>query len=119
MECGIDIVKIERIENLSTNQLFLDKYFTKQEQVYVLSKNNFAQTVAGLFACKEAVLKAFGIGIGGGIGLKDINILHKNGKPAIEVTPKINYYLLGQNCTEISVSISHDGQYATAICVVK
>ena len=119
MDCGIDIVKIDRIEGLSKNDSFLKKYFTESEQEYITSKSNSAQTVAGLYACKEAVLKAFGIGIGGGVDLKEINILHQNGKPSIEVTPKINYYLVGKNCTEIAVSISHDGDYATAICVIK
>ena len=119
MECGIDIVKIDRMESLSKTQSFLDKYFTKEEREYIASKNSAAQTVAGLYACKEAVLKAFGLGIGGGIDLKDINILHRNGKPKVEITAKINYYLVGQSCTEIAVSISHDGEYATAICVIK
>lgn len=118
MECGIDIVKIDRMVELSKNPAFVEKYFTLQEKEYLLSKNDSPQTMAGLYAAKEAVLKAFGLGIGGGIDLKDINILHQNGKPQIEVTPKINYYLVGKNCTQISVSISHDGDYAIAMCVL-
>lgn len=118
MECGIDVVKISRFEKDAKNQLFFEKYFTKQEIEYAYSKNKKLETVAGLFACKEAFLKALGIGIGGGIDLKEINIFHENGKPKIEITPKIDYYLTGLSCSQVSVSISHDGDIATAICVI-
>ena len=118
MECGIDIVEIKGFEKLLETESFLNKYFTAQEIEYINSKTNKAQTVAGLYACKEAVLKAFGIGIGGGIDLKEINILHQNGRPKVEITAKIDYHLAELACNQLSVSISHDGEYATAICVI-
>ena len=118
MECGIDVVKISRFEKNLENDLFLEKYFSKQEIEYINSKNSKTETIAGLFACKEAFLKALGIGIGGGIDLKEIDIYHENGKPKIQVTPKIDYYLTNLSCSQVSVSISHDGDIATAICVI-
>lgn len=119
MECGIDIVDCKRIEKAMQNQLFISKYFSKEEVLYINSKNNMVQTVAGLFACKEAVLKALGIGIGAGLALKEISIIHnQNGQPKVQVTAKIDYFLQGKNCSQISVSISHDGQFAVAMCVI-
>lgn len=104
---GCDIVKIDRFEKLMTNKVFLDKYFSLDEQKYILSKQNKAQTMAGIFACKEAVLKALKIGIGGGILLKDVQVLHDSlGAPKV----KLN----GHN---VQVSISHDGEYAFAVAI--
>lgn len=117
MQVGVDIVKIERFTELLTSS-FLNKYFTESEQEYIQSKANKTQTLAGLYACKEAVLKALGIGIGNGIRLNEINIIHKNGQPFIEVTSQIDYYLNKLNCSQISVSISHDGDYAVAFCTI-
>ena len=71
---GIDVVHVSRIENVCDMSAFIDKYFSVREKKYVFDKNERtrAQTVAGLFAAKEAVLKAFKIGLGRGIALKDI-----------------------------------------------
>ena len=60
-----------------------------------------------------------GIGIGAGLKLAEISICHDAfGKPFVEITPQIQYYLGLKNCSQISVSISHDGEYAIAVCVI-
>ncbi len=119
MQTGIDIVKIDRLSKYQNDEKFLNKYFSKAEIEYIKSKQNVLQTLAGLYACKEAVLKAFGIGIGAGLDLKDILINHnKNGMPFVEIDAKFQYYLNCINCKEISVSISHDGEYVIANCVI-
>ena len=41
-------------------------------------------TMAGLYASKEAVLKAIGVGVNNGIGFKDVEVLHDDqGAPFI------------------------------------
>ena len=119
METGIDIVKIDRLEKYQDNERFLKKFFSKEEIEYICSKQNKLQSLAGLYATKEALLKALGIGIGAGINLCEISILHDSlGKPFVEITSQIQYYLSQKNCNQISISISHDGEYAIAICVI-
>ena len=119
MEVGVDIVEIARIEKMQKQAEFLKKYFSLQEIEYINKKGCKAQTIAGLYACKEAVLKALGVGIGAGIRLNEISILHEaNGRPYIEITPQLNYYLNLKNCNNIAVSISHDGGYAVAFCTI-
>ena len=118
MKCGVDIVKIERFEKHIDDNSFLNKYYSKQEQEYISNKQNKAETLAGIFCAKEAFLKALGIGIGAGLDLKDISIVHKNNRPEIDMTAKVFYYLEQKNCNQISVSISHDGEYAIAFCVI-
>ena len=120
METGIDIVKIDRLKKYQNNERFLTKYFSQSEIEYINSKGQLVETLAGIYAAKEAFLKSIGIGIGGGISLSEISIIHdKNGKPSLEVTPQIQYYLQKYNCGQVSISISHDGDYAIAICVIK
>ena len=119
MECGIDIVSCDRIEKVAQNQLFFKKYFSGAEVEYIHSKQNASQTIAGIFACKEAVLKALNVGIGAGLDLKDVSIVHnKFGAPQVEMNAKIDYFLSKKNCSQISVSISHDGGFAIAMCVI-
>lgn len=118
MKNGVDIVDISRLKKLNLD-LFLNKYFSKREIEYINSKHCALQTIAGMFSAKEAFLKAVGIGIGNGINLKEIEILHSDiGQPYIDITPQINYYINAQNCSSISLSISHDGEYAVAFCII-
>lgn len=119
MEVGIDTVEISRFTNLLKNDLFLNKYFDKSEQEYIRSKSKPEQTLAGLYAVKEAILKAFGNGIGGGIDLKQIIVNHKeNGKPFVVINEPIKKALKNDNLTEIKISITHDNNNAIAICIL-
>ena len=119
MQVGIDIVQISRLQKMKNFDSFLNKYFTSQEIEYSKSKNNIHQTVAGLFATKEAFLKALKIGIGNGLELKDIEIMHDNNNaPTICQSNKVQEYLQKANCFQISISISHDGDYAIAIALI-
>ena len=120
METGVDIVKISRLEKYQNDKKFLKKYFSGVEIDYISKKSNSLETMAGIYAAKEAVLKAFGIGIGAGVQLKELSINHtQTNKPFVEVDAKIQYYLNSLGCSEISISIAHDCDYAIAFCVIK
>ena len=119
MRNGVDIVKISRLEKQVQNEKFLNKYFSNYEKEYIDSKRiNAVNTMAGLYACKEAVLKALGTGIGE-LSLKDCCVVHDGfGSPFVELNDKIIAVLFKNNCKEIKVSISHDGDYAIAFCTI-
>ena len=82
IESGIDIVEIARIEEALKNPRFLQKTLTETEREYVKKKTGRlgdsevfpVATVAGIFAAKEAVSKAIGVGLLKGIGFFDIEI---------------------------------------------
>jgi len=58
---GLDLCEIARMETLLENQHFLERYFGEEEISYIRSKGrNAAQTLAGIFAAKEALAKALG-----------------------------------------------------------
>ena len=119
MKAGIDIVKISRIKNILDKNIesFCRKIFTEKELEYVENKNKNPRTISGLFACKEAVSKLLGTGIGT-IGWKDIEILHTNkDKPYVSSNPIINSQLNLLYLNSIEVSISHEDEYAIAIAI--
>lgn len=120
MLVGIDVLDIVRMEKLVQNEHFLEKYFTEYEIEYVNKNNRMTQSLAGLFAAKEAFLKALGIGIGGGINLNEIEINHhETGKPFVKiVSPKAQIQISTMQVKEIDISISHTDEYCTAICII-
>ena len=117
MKTGIDIIEISRFCNININK-FINKYFTNIEKEYINGKKNKDETIAGIFACKEAVLKAFKLGIGKGIKLKEIEIYHINGVPFVKKNKIIEKYLKLNNCNEIEINISHSKKDAIAICII-
>ena len=121
MLVGIDVLDVVRMEKFVQNEHFLEKYFTPYEIGYVQHNNRQTLSLAGLYAAKEAFLKALGIGIGGGIALSEIEVYHEeSGKPQLRVNSSTgNIMLKTMNVTEIGVSISHTDEICTAICFVK
>ncbi|MCL2049536.1 MAG: holo-ACP synthase [Defluviitaleaceae bacterium] len=107
---GIDIVKIARFENLS--QAFLSRFFTEYEREYIAAKG--AESAAGMFAAKEAVVKALGTGFRG-VSPADVEIRHKkSGQPYIVL--RKNRGSLRKR--KIRISISHSDTDAVAVAVV-
>lgn len=112
MNCGVDIVNVKRFLNIKDN--FINKYFTEEEILYIKSKGNSVETIAGLYAAKEAFLKAIGINLSK-YALKDIEILHDNGKPIFNINDKIKKEIDKSN---FSLSISHEEDYAISFVIV-
>lgn len=106
---GIDIIKIDNIKSIKK----LDKVFTNSELEYY-KKRNSIDTLAGIYAAKEAVLKSMGVGLEG-YSILDIEVLHNS-----NYMPYLNFYNelkkeIDKNNYKFSLSISHDGEYAIAI----
>ncbi len=93
---GTDIIEIERIKKAVSSPRFLDRVYTERERAYAMERTNPYQTYAGMFAAKEAAVKAMG-----GL-IEDYEILHDDqGKPFI-------------NGKSAHLSISHCDLYAVA-----
>ena len=122
---GIDIILTSRLEDKVGNSRFYNKILNLVEKNYILTKKRANKEVelkslAGFFAAKEAILKAFGVGITNGYGFLDITIDHdKFGAPVVILSEKLNKLLKLKGKTGIAVSISHDGEYATAIAFLQ
>ena len=120
MLVGVDVINVERFEKFINDEKFLNKYFSDYEKNYISSRVHPAETMAGIYASKEAFLKALGIGIGGGIDLKDIEVGHeKSGRPNLRVINSENNEVFRKfQISKIDISISHTDSVATAMCIV-
>lgn len=119
VKTGVDIVDINRIEEimLDKKDKFLNKVFTNREIEHISKKGYKPNTVAGIFACKEALSKMLGSGIGY-INWRDIEVLYrKSGEPYIYINTKIASVMKKLGLADIDISISHEKQYAIAFAV--
>ncbi|MEC0093290.1 holo-ACP synthase [Paenibacillus macquariensis] len=124
---GHDILEINRVEQLlsrSNGQAFMQRVLTSKE--YELAQRRGPKTTefaAGRFAAKEAIVKAFGCGIGAIIGFGDIEIIPNDlGKPMVELSKQAweNLNLPGQSANyAIHLSITHQRELASAFAVIE
>lgn len=112
---GIDLIKTDRMKQLI--ERFGDRGLRKflSEDEILLVKN--PRSAAGFWAAKEACAKALGCGIGSECAFHDI-ILSKSpkGAPRITLSPHI---IESFRINDISVSITHDGEYAIAVVALE
>lgn len=118
---GIDIIEVERIRKaINKNSNFKKKIFTKKEIAYCESHKNSAQCFAARFACKEAFVKALGIGLRKGINFSDIEIENNEiGKPFMKTYKNAEKIIKRENINNIHVSLSHIKNFTNAIVLLE
>lgn len=99
---GVDLVDVYKFSRKNN----IRKSFTENEISHAESKVNTNESLAGIFAAKEAVIKAFGFNLYY-ILRKKIEIIYDKSKPIA--------YINGQKAIA-DISISHDGSYAIGVC---
>ncbi len=106
MKTGIDIVEISRFREMQNLDDFIKRVFTPKEQEYFSAKKNRYESIAGIYAAKEAFSKYLGTGIRG-FNFKDIEVVHDAlGKPKL--------YFMGK-FQNADLSISHTKTTAVAV----
>jgi holo-[acyl-carrier protein] synthase len=109
---GLDLVEIKRIEAIkkSIKDRFIQRILTPEEQKLSI----LDQSIAGVFAAKEATAKALGCGIGE-ISWHDMEIIpDENGAPHVHLSGKAGRKALELGITTWSVSITHTANLAAA-----
>ncbi|MEK8131140.1 holo-ACP synthase [Paenibacillus filicis] len=129
---GSDLLEIERVRKIleqEAGKRFLERILTPGERKLAEKRQRrLAEFVAGRFAAKEAVVKAFGCGIGKLISLQDMEVLpDASGKPVCRLSDAA-WQRLGQ-CSLgtasdgegviIHLSITHSETMAMAYAVVE
>ena len=117
---GVDIVDTERITHSieEFGEKFLDRVFTPSEQEYCSRMKYSERHYAARFSAKEAVAKAFGIGIGADLGWRDMEILRDTlGKPYLVLSGHGKTFAEANGITEVMISISHADNHAAANAV--
>lgn len=120
--CGIDLVKIERIEKIikKWGNNFIFRIFTPLERDYCeKKKDNKFQSYAGKFAAKEALLKALGLGLREA-NWKEIEIKNDElGQPVIDTSGKLTNIASTKGVSKYFISISHTKEYAVAQVILE
>lgn len=118
-----DITRIAKIVDGRTGRRFLERVLSagERELASEYTGERLYQFTAGRFAAKEAVVKAFGCGIGNILGFTDIEILRGScGKPECNLTVAA-WNRLGFNrvAVRIHVTITHERKLASAFAVAE
>jgi holo-[acyl-carrier protein] synthase len=116
---GVDLVSVDRIERLATEDpAALDTVFTAGELADCANGQRF-ERLAGRFAAKEAVLKAFGAGLLSPVEFTEIEIRSDpDGRPRARVHGALAALAAARGFVEADVSISHTAGLAMASAVV-
>jgi len=114
---GVDLIEIERVKNahLKHGERFIKRLFTPGEAAYCLKKSDPYPSLAGRFAVKEAVIKAFGHGFGGRWKWIHIEVVREpSGKPALKLSGVMEQLRLERKIDRVHVTIAHSKRDATA-----
>jgi holo-[acyl-carrier protein] synthase len=119
---GIDLIEVERVEAAwkRFGDRFIGRILRPSELAYCLTHKRPGPFVAARFACKEAVSKAFGTGIGAQLGWKDIEICREeSGQPFVVLHNKGRELLDQRGGRRIHLSLSHTEKHATAVALLE
>ena len=117
---GLDLCAIPRMQELLDSGHSLRRMFTPEEEGYIRSRGIVAaQTMAGLFAAKEALVKCLGTGFQD-TKLCDIVVLHdKFGAPYYELRGSYAQHAAQRSITTLHLTITHDSGIAAAVAIAE
>ncbi|MDO9514941.1 MAG: holo-ACP synthase [Syntrophales bacterium] len=119
---GTDLVEVSRIERIieKWRESFIWKVYSEGETNYCSAKSYPAQHFAARFAAKEAFLKGIGLGMAGGVGFRDVEVINRaEGKPELRFHGRAREMVDRVGITECHISISHTDRYAVAFIVLE
>lgn len=107
LKVGIDLVNLPRFKSkIAKRHLDLNKIFSHTEL-----KRKELEHLAGIFAAKEATIKALSLKPGSWLKIEVSQT--KKGEPFLRLAPDLQKKIQSQ-----SLSIAHDQNYAIAVVVV-
>jgi len=120
---GHDLVHVPRVARLLARWQgrFLDRVFTAAELDYCLALTPAIrpQRLAARLAAKEACYKALSQGRSLGIWFRDIEVVRDASRaPRLVLSPRAQGIADAAGVTALHLSLSHDGEYASAFVVL-
>jgi len=116
---GLDLVEIERVADIlaKSGDRFVDRVLHPDEDRARLASREGPAHFAGLFAAKEAVMKALGTGMAGA-NFADIRIRHhESGQPWVELSGKAAERADSMGIAGWHLSITHSKTTAAAVAI--
>ncbi len=114
---GLDLVEIDRIRDVYRRHgpRFVERVYTPEERTRIARLNDPAPYLAGRWAVKEAVMKALGTGLTGGITWQDINVVREpSGAPRVVLGGVARDVARARGIGALLVSITHGRDLAAA-----
>jgi len=117
---GIDLCEVARIAEMMEKPQFLSRFFTAEEADYIVARGKAgAESAAGIFAAKEAALKALGTGLQG-VALADVGVAHlESDAPYYALTGAARERMREMGGRTMHLSITHTGETAAAVAVLE
>jgi holo-[acyl-carrier protein] synthase len=118
LRIGVDVMQISAVEAslAAFGERYTRRLFSADETAYAMHAPALAaQRLAARFAAKEALIKAFGLSEAG-IDWRDIEV-HRaaDGACSLALHGKVAALVAASACTHLALSLSHDGDCATAM----
>ncbi len=117
---GIDLVEVARIGRLLARHRDRAVARLCQEGEADLRRAVLDQHLAGLFAAKEAVLKALGTGWAQGTSFRQVEVVRApGGAPGVRLHDVAAARAAALGVGRIHLSITHEGGFAAAVAVLE
>jgi holo-[acyl-carrier protein] synthase len=119
---GVDLIEVERIQAVCERhgERFLKRVLCPAEIEYCQGFRVPGPYIAARFAAKEAVSKAFGTGITGELGWRDIEVAHHpSGQPYVILHERGRALLEKRGARRLHLSLSHTQGHAVAVAVLE
>jgi holo-[acyl-carrier protein] synthase len=119
---GIDLVENDRLARIIARwgSKFLQRVFSEGEIRYCEKHVQAEVNYGARFAAKESFLKALGMGLGMGVKLKEIEVIHnEKGKPELFLWGAAKAQIEKRSIEKIHLSLTHTRKYATAIVLLE
>ena len=114
---GTQIIECPRIGKMVENhgELFLRRVYTDREIRFCQARKHAIEHFTGLWAAKEAILKALGAGRSRGLTWTDIEVQQaRRDQPQVLVAGEAKAMAVRKGVGDILITISHCRNYATA-----
>lgn len=118
---GVDIIQTDRIKQAieHSGNKFLSRLLTPEERIYIGTVTENIERIAGIWAGKEAAVKALGTGFRLGILFHDIQIGHDEfGAPFYQFSGQFHQLMQKKLLTQSALSISHCCTHAIATAIL-
>jgi len=114
---GIDLAEVERYRfDERKREWFARKVYTPEEWAYAMRKRHWAERLAGFYAAKEAVRKAFGHAI----PWRSVGVTHeRSGKPGIVMLGRYAGLPAARGVARIHLTITHTATMAAAVVILE